>query len=394
MFHTSIIATAFLATIAIAMPSRVLDDRSHPRDDTATMCAAGDTSTTDGVQALLDNTGAIDWLDIMLSTFPDGEGGWVDKLWTTVFIDQGASPLSGCGNIGSDCTIDTLCQDYSTPMAYWTLKSVQMLHSKINTIHSMLLWDGWLAGLSIDQIAEDFSSVDPSSEWAKWISAAFTMAGGFATGIDLSKPLRGMVGFASGALSEVGNTSGNSDNVDTTSVENTLKNIVGSAGNYLASILQNATGNGDSTTLPIYTLSTLQYGTSRFLSDNTILLDENSDNSTFMSAYDSYGKNVVSRGPAAPFVDSNADYALQQQMLVDVALKTAWYVLLEDEDVAQSDCTFTGSLWLQGASEEHCFYITRPTTTKDCTNNDPSSVSLALLGRRVHTDQPMSSVLG
>ncbi|KAJ6134446.1 hypothetical protein N7523_000768 [Penicillium sp. IBT 18751x] len=56
-----------------------------------------------------------------------------------------------------------------------------------------MIWDGWLEGLSIDRIAKDSSSVSPDQTWAKWIAAAFTMAGGIATEIDLSKPLRGML---------------------------------------------------------------------------------------------------------------------------------------------------------------------------------------------------------
>lgn len=142
-------------------------------------------------------------------------------------------------------------------------------------------------------MSKDFSSVSPDQTWAKWIAAAFTMAGGLATGIDLSKPLRGMVGFASGGLTEVSLSSTPGDTVDTTSVENTLRNIVGAAGNYVASILTNATGNGDSDTLPIYTDMDFIYGTSRFLADNTILLDENKDNSFFISAYNTFADNVV-----------------------------------------------------------------------------------------------------
>ncbi|KAK7428239.1 hypothetical protein QQZ08_005305 [Neonectria magnoliae] len=85
--------------------------------------------------------------------------------------------------------------------------------------------------------------------------------------------------------------------------------MVGAAGNYVANVLQIATGNGDATILPIYTMSTLQYGTSRFFLDNTILLDENKDNPSFVSAYNNFGRN-------------------NEQKLVDVAMKTAWYVLV------------------------------------------------------------------
>ncbi|KAJ5117196.1 hypothetical protein N7448_004138 [Penicillium atrosanguineum] len=259
----------------------------------ASTCTAGDTSTTDGVQAILDSTGAIDWLDIMFDTMPNGESDWVNAIWEVVFRDEGTSPLTGCGDIGGDCDPDSMCSNYSSVMAYWVFRSVGLLHSKINAVHEQLLWDGWLDGLSIDQIAKDFSSVSPDQTWAKWIAAAFSMAGGIATGIDLSKPLRGMIGFASAGLTDVSLTSSGSDSVDTTSVENTLKNIVGAAGNYVASILQNATGNGESDSLPIYTYTTLEHGTSRFFADSTILLDENKDNSSFISAYSTFADNVV-----------------------------------------------------------------------------------------------------
>lgn len=260
---------------------------------TSSTCTAGDTSTTDGVQAILDSTGAIDWLDIMFDSMPNGESDWVNSLWEIVFPDEGTSPLTGCGDIGSDCDPSSMCSAYSSQMAYWVFRSVSILHSKVNVVHDKLLWTGWLAGLSIDQIAKDFSSVSPDQTWAKWISAAFSMAGGIATGIDLSKPLRGMVGFAAAGLTDVSLTNTGGDSVDVTSVENTLKNIVGAAGNYVSSILQNATGNGDSTTLPIYTYTTYEHGTSRFFADSTILVDENKDNSSFTAAYDNFADNIV-----------------------------------------------------------------------------------------------------
>ena len=256
-------------------------------------CTPGDTSSAQGVEKILDSTGAIDWLDIFIATLPDGEKDWVDKIWPIIFPNEGASPLSGCGDIGGDCPIDTNCQHYEAVMAYWVYKSVASLHSKINAVRAELLWTGWLDGLSIDQIAKDFSFTSPDQTWAKWVSAAFSMAGGFATGVDLSKPLRGMMGFAAAGLTDVSLTNGATDAVDKTSVENTLRNIVGAAGNYVASILTNATGNGNAKTLPIYTESTLQYATSRFFLDNTILIDENADNSSFIGAYKGFAQNVV-----------------------------------------------------------------------------------------------------
>lgn len=84
-----------------------------------------------------------------------------------------------------------------------------------------------------------------------------------------------MVGFASGGLTEVSLASSANGQLDTTSVENTLKSIVGTAGNYIAENLTNATGNGDGDYLPIHSDTAYVYATSRFLADNTILLDEN-----------------------------------------------------------------------------------------------------------------------
>lgn len=84
------------------------------------------------------------------------------------------------------------------------------------------------------------------------------------------------------------------DDVDTTSVENTLKNYMGSAGDYLSAMLANATGNGDSDYLPTSADDTLYtYGTSKFFEDPSILLAENTDNSSFVAAFDGFAQNVV-----------------------------------------------------------------------------------------------------
>lgn len=311
MLHLTFI-TAALAAGAAAVPHKPLIPRSGvpavstplvpPATSTtaatstvsaSSTCSAGDTSTTDGVQAILDSTGAVEWLDKMFETMPNHEDDWVNALWEITFPNEGASPLTGCGDIGSDCDPNSMCSAYPSEQSYWVFRSIALLHSKINSVRDQLLWTGWLDGLSIDQIGKDFSSVSPDQTWAKWIAAAFTMAGGIATGIDLSKPLRGMIGFASGGLTEVSLTPSGGDQVDTTSVENTLRNIVGAAGNYVASILTNATGNGDSDLLPIYSDTAYIYATSQFLADNTILLDENKDNSSFVSAYKTFSDNVV-----------------------------------------------------------------------------------------------------
>lgn len=63
--------------------------------------------------------------------------------------------------------------------------------------------------------------------------------------------------------------------------------------------------------------------------------------------------------------------------MVDVALKTAWYLLVGEEDVQQSDCDMTGAYWLEAKSGEYrCFYLTKPGDTHDCSNDDPSTVCI------------------
>lgn len=303
MLRLGTIVTAVLAVTTAAHPSLSAPYSVVARGDSSTesstasspktTCMDGDTTTEDGVQNILDSTGFTGWMDNMFAAKSTGEEDWVNTFWKTLNRGEGTSPLTGCGEIGSDCNPPPLCSDYKSEMAYWTFRSVGILHSKINTVHSKLLWTGWLDSLSIDEIADDFSAVTPNPTWAKWLAAAFTMAGGFVTGIDLSKPLRGMIGFAAGSMTNVGLTDSGGNTVDTTSVQKTLKNIVGAAGDYVASVLKNATGNGESSTLPIYTWSTLQTGTARFFSDSTILLDENKDNSSFVAAYDTFADNIV-----------------------------------------------------------------------------------------------------
>ncbi|KAJ5975116.1 hypothetical protein N7481_008823 [Penicillium waksmanii] len=158
-------------------------------------------------------------------------------------------------------------------MAYWVFLSVSLLHSKVNVVHDKLLWTGWLVGLSIDQIAKDFSSVSPDQTWAKWISAAFSMAGRIATAEQVSS-WNGRIRCC-------------------WTDRQYAEEYRWTAGNYVSSILQNATGNGDSTTLPIYTYTTYEHGTSCFFADSTILVDENKDNSSFIAAYDNFADNIV-----------------------------------------------------------------------------------------------------
>ncbi|KAJ5887381.1 hypothetical protein N7495_007422 [Penicillium taxi] len=258
-------------------------------------CTAGDTSTTTGVDAIIDSTGFVRWLDVMLNTLPDGESDWVNQLWLNTFPNEGASPLSGCSEIGGDCSPDDLCSVYPSQLQYWVFHEIYILHSKINMIHEQLLWTGWLDSLSIDQIGKDFTTITPAPVWAKWIAAAFSMAGSFASTVEIgTTQLRGMIGFTGSAFTEVGLTSTQSDKVDTTTVEDFLKSVVESAGDYIAEILTNATGNGDSSYLPIHTDSDATHYTAKFLNDDTIMLDINKDNSSLASAYEYFIDNLVS----------------------------------------------------------------------------------------------------
>lgn len=212
MLRPGLLWTVALAGTAIAVPhkrggpdlpvtSTPLPSTSHTLSTSTTAsCTAGDTSSTDGVQAILDSTGTNDWLDKQLETL-GGEDDWVDKLWEKVFPNQGTSPLSGCGTVGSNCVPDEMCGNYPNEQAYWTFTAVGILHSKINYVHEKILWTGWLDGLSIDQISKDFSSPPPDTTWIKWLAAAMTIAGGFGTAVDWSKGLRGMIGMAGGCTS-------------------------------------------------------------------------------------------------------------------------------------------------------------------------------------------------
>lgn len=82
--------------------------------------------------------------------------------------------------------------------------------------------------------------------------------------------------------------------MDTTSVQNTLKNIVGSVGDYVAEILANATGNGDADALPNLNQNTmLTHATAQFFENDSLLLDENKDHDSFITAYNGFTKNIV-----------------------------------------------------------------------------------------------------
>lgn len=73
----------------------------------------------------------------------------------------------------------------------------------------------------------------------------------------------------------------------------TLKNIVGAAGDYVSATLANATGNGDADYLPLAENTLFTHATAEFFQDSTILLDENKDNSSFIAAFDGFSENIV-----------------------------------------------------------------------------------------------------
>jgi hypothetical protein len=69
----------------------------------------------------------------------------------------------------------------------------------------------------------------------------------------------------------------------------------------------------------------------------------------------------------------------KEKKLVDVAMKTAWYVLVEEKDTKESDCTMAGAYWLEGKDGEYrCFYLSRPENDHDCSDGDPSTVCFAI----------------
>ncbi|KAK2761308.1 hypothetical protein FQN54_001830 [Arachnomyces sp. PD_36] len=324
--------------------------------DSPLLACSGDTTTTDGVQKILDDSGAVAWLDIMFNILDDtgkGEHDWVNKLWLEVFYNDGGSPLTGCGKIGSDCIVETKCSEYPHAMAYWIFRTVGTLHSKVSSLRSDLLWAGWLDSLSIDQIEEDFTLPTPDNSRLRWVSAAFSIAGQALPG-----QVDGMLGLATDAMDAAADASEEDENnshVDVNSVLDTLKSMVGAAGDEVARILQMATGNEDpKDLLKLHSDSTYQYATSSFFADNTLLLDENKDNSSFTSVYTPFTENL-------------------ERKLVDVALHSAWYLLLADDDKSEGDCTNDGWHWLEAQEGKfYCFYWTVLDNSRYCEEGDPS----------------------
>ncbi|KAK2808355.1 hypothetical protein FQN50_004740 [Emmonsiellopsis sp. PD_5] len=338
---------AALATTSTAIPL----DNPYP-------CNAHDTSSVDGVKALLDSTGCIIWLDLEFNSTTDGEKDWVNSLYERTFpadITGGSSPLSGCGGIDGDCNPNSKCSDYPDEMSYWVYRSVAALHSKANTVRSQLLWEGWLASLSIDRIAEDFSPPEPDDSWKDWVSAAFEIAGAIAENVPLpgASVLSGSIGIASLAFDSI--KSPEADKIDTTSVETALGSMVGNAGNYVATILNAATGHGDPNILPSVTLTTLQYPTSRFLNDPSILVDQDKDDVSFTAVYSEFSKRITKK-------------------LVDLGMKSVWYLLFGDSAISEADCNFKGSYWLEAKPGDfRCFYLTIPGDPRFCKDENPDT---------------------
>lgn len=152
--------------------------------------------------------------------------------------------------------------------------------------------------------------------------------------------------------------------------------MVGSVGDYVSQILANATGNGDPDDLPNLNQNTMfTHATAQFYQDDSLLLDENKDHNSFLTAYDGFTENIVWHLPFLPGCCSH--FFLQEKKLVDVSMKNIYYTLLADKDISESSCKNTyGAYWLEGKPNKfRCFYLTSPTKTAGCTDNDPGTVS-------------------
>jgi hypothetical protein len=59
-------------------------------------------------------------------------------------------------------------------------------------------------------------------------------------------------------------------------------------------------------------------------------------------------------------------------------MKTAWYVLVGEENTNESGCTMTGAYWLEAKDGEYrCFYLSRPANDHNCNDGNPSTVCFA-----------------
>ncbi|KAK2751717.1 hypothetical protein FQN55_009158 [Onygenales sp. PD_40] len=352
---------AALATTSTAIPL-----------DNPYSCKAHDTSSVDGVKALLDSTGCIIWLDIAFNSLPDGEKDWVNSLYERTFpadIIGGSSPLSGCGEIDGDCNPNGKCSDYPDEMTYWVYRSIAALHSKATTVRSQLLWEGWLASLNLEQIAEDFSPPEPDDSWVDWVPAAFEIAGKIAEHVPgPGSVLSGSIGLASAAFDFI--KSPEADKIDTTSIEAALGGMVGTAGNYVATILNAATGHGDPNILPSVTWTTLEHPTSRFFNDPSILVDQDKDDASFTGVYSGFSKRITKK-------------------LVDLGMKSVWYMLFGDSNISKANCNYKGSYWLEAKPGDfRCFYLTVPYDPSFCEDGDPETCVTGIADWKLQASVP------
>ena len=341
-------------------PSKTAPGVPHLTGHAVAECTNVNIDTPSDVRSIMADSEFTSLLDVFLKNTIRTEDGWVNKLWQYVSWDKGAAALAGCSEIGGDCPINNNCKDYPLDGYYWSFMSVLSLHSKISTVRSQLLWDGWLESLGVDQMAKDFTPPKPDDSWAKWVVMAFSLASNAATAGDAAGPVAGMIGLANTAWIKVRQDSGQAK-VDTASVQTTLKNFVGAAGNHLTDILKAATGHGDVNILPVpseYLASgTIETKTAKFFSDTNILVDQSKDNASFTAAYNGFTYNVARK-------------------LVDASMQSSVYILMGDTDMKQGDCNGLGREWLPGyKGQEQCYYLVRNNQGSGCSSQNPIGVS-------------------
>lgn len=198
LFSSTAIALA-LASLSAAgpLPVRSAVETLSVRA-TSPICQYADkTGTLDGVQSIMDITGYVDWFDIMLSSmwqsrippciypimlktkhsniFTSGEKNWANNIYIAGTNNTGSSSVSGCSKLGGDCHVDN-CADFTIPYAFWILKSLERLHSKVNSLNLFLLGETVMTGFQISQISADFSRPVPNDKLLSWVSAAFSLA--------------------------------------------------------------------------------------------------------------------------------------------------------------------------------------------------------------------------
>lgn len=174
--------------------------------------------------------------------------------------------------------------------------------------------------------------------WARWMALLFSFANcGLSTG-GLGTPFGGMFGMASAGFYSLFYLQNGAGQIDDTSVENLLRNLVSTAENQISSVHSVATGNGDTSIPPITTSSTYQTPTARFYSNPHLLLDMTQDNS-FISAFDLFSINVVCFLLLVHSLLPSTDLNTFSSNRMDVVMTTAWYTLVDDKKTVLS-------LWL------------------------------------------------